>query len=152
MNFQDDRHGQLYQYWLEKKQNKIAPTRDNIDPIDFPNLLPYIFLVDVKWNPTIYSMRLVGDHIAKEIGRDCKGLTLDQIFKDKQHVEITLADYNRAAIYCQPVFSMFKSGLINKDFNAYNRLLLPLSQDGKCVNMLLGITIFSNETKLGALI
>ncbi len=145
MNFEDDRHHQLYQYWLEKKQNKIAPARSDIDPIDFPNLLPYIFLVDVKWSPLNYSMRLLGDHITIEMGKDCKGLTLDEIFANKQHAKKTIDDYNKVAINCQPVFSMFESILINKDIQAYHRLLLPLSKDGKCVNMLIGITTFIND-------
>ena len=38
---------QLYDYWLNRAEGRGMPSRGDISPVDFPDLLPLISLIDV---------------------------------------------------------------------------------------------------------
>lgn len=57
----------LFAYWRERRGDRVAPGRADIDPLDFPpSLLPHIVLIDVVREPLDFRYRLAGtaaDHI-----------------------------------------------------------------------------------------
>jgi len=147
MEFSDDRHDQLYQYWLLKKGENRAPARSDIDPLDFQNLLPNIFLFDVIKDPLDYRMRLVGTRIVQVMERDCTGMLFDEIYKGERALKVR-EDYDWVAKKMEPVYSEITAGWMNRDFLTYYRLMLPLSSDNSDVDMMLGLTTFINKKKL----
>ena len=50
----------LLAYWRQKKGDRRAPTRADIDPAEIKRLLPYVGLVDVERSPLRFRYRLVG--------------------------------------------------------------------------------------------
>src|SRR3546814_18267061 len=56
------------------------PGRRHLDPIDIPELLPNIWMIDVKRGPLRFRFRLVGTEIVKFTGRDATGCWLDEIY------------------------------------------------------------------------
>ena len=142
MEFDDDRHTQIYKYWLEKKGTKHVPSRSDLDPIDIPSLLPNIFLFDVMWDPLDYRMRLVGTRLVQVMERDCTGMHFDEIYQGERALKVR-EDYDRVAMKFEPVYSEIRAGWMNRNYLTYYRLMLPLSDDGLRVNMMLGLTTFT---------
>jgi len=50
-HFSDPRLGRLYAYWLSKRLEGGPPRRRDLDPIEIPDLLPILHLIDVLWEP-----------------------------------------------------------------------------------------------------
>jgi len=126
----------LYEYWLAKKQGRIAPTRGDIDPGELREMLPNLFLVEAVGSPHRYRYRLVGTTVVKEFGEEITGRFLDQV--DFDHVAgRVLAEYDRVAAECRPVLSRWNYEKSAGRHMIYQRLILPLSSDGKTVDMFL---------------
>ncbi len=131
----------LFDYWTEKKGSRAAPRRSDIDPLDFPKLLPYIFLYDVHSDPYSLTMRLFGTMLVEARGRDCTGETFEQVHEGVEVTDVR-KDYDKTALTLTPTIKVGAATWINKDYLKYSRLLLPLSEDGKKANMLLGFVTF----------
>jgi hypothetical protein len=55
-------HLQFYRYWRCKRENRLMPARDDIDPADIPALSPYISIVHKIEGQ--YRFRLFGSEMA----------------------------------------------------------------------------------------
>ena len=138
----------LEAYWRSKMHGQDLPARRDIDPWEMRSFLPQVFLITVTRNPMRFWFRLVGTGVAEGYGEDMSGKYLDEIDLDELHENI-LEDYERAVISAQPVYS--QCDYFRKDHKhlCYERLLLPLSSDGKTVDMLLGGAVLIEKDRLG---
>src|SRR3546814_6108920 len=60
----------LYDYWQSIRPNDLAlPGRRHFDPLDIPELLPNIQMLDVKRDPLRFRFRLIGTEIVRFTGR-----------------------------------------------------------------------------------
>lgn len=134
----------LYDYWLRKKGARIAPRRSDLDPCDIPKLLPNLMLYKVSHAPLDYRMILIGTHVVDLWGKDFTGHYFDEIFAGEAAVKIR-NHYDTVVTTAQPSIHNMDAGWLNKDYMNYSRLLLPLSDDGKVVNRLLGSLIFDKK-------
>ena len=68
----------LIAYWDRHREDAPAPKRSHIDPIEIPRLLPYVGLIDVEDNGAGFRIRLVGQHIVDNHGRNIVGDRIDR--------------------------------------------------------------------------
>ncbi len=47
----------LRDYCLDARKSRLMPTRNDIDPLDIPHLLPNIVLTDVHYEPLRFQYR-----------------------------------------------------------------------------------------------
>lgn len=62
---QSDVLRQLFQYWDEKRGDRRAPSRDDIDPAEILEVLPNVCLIDIEADPRRYRVRLMGTELVK---------------------------------------------------------------------------------------
>ncbi len=123
----------LYRYWEELRGARAMPGRVDIDPIDVPDLLPRILLINVHWDPLSFSDRLVGS-TADEL---MESETLDPATGEPADVrEVLPALWRECSETGAPARRDVEAGLQGR-IRAYECLALPLSDDGVTVNMLL---------------
>lgn len=127
----------LFEYWLSRRSGRRWPRRADIDPLDIPQLLPGVVLLDVVGAPPRFRKRLVGSTIVQKEGLDTTGRWLDDcvnpLVRDeilRQHLEAVEAPEG----CCYTVEFAGDDGKLY----SYQRLLLPLSGDGERVDMLFG--------------
>lgn len=131
----DPRLRALYAYWLQKKGERIAPRRADIAPEEIADLLPWVFLVEIVGERLRF--RLVGTAIAAEYGGKLTGRYIDEV--DLNHVTAQVTgEYGKSARDVLPVASRWKYTKNDGRYLDYERVILPLSEDGKTVNMFLG--------------
>lgn len=123
--------------WRSKMRGDVLPARRDIDPWEMRSFLRQVFLVTVTQNPLRFWFRLVGTRIAEDYGEDITGRYLDEIDLDDVRRDIE-EGYEIAAREGRPVYSRCDYRKHDRRHLAYERLLLPLSSDGKRVDMLLG--------------
>jgi hypothetical protein len=137
----EPRHASLQQlkaYWLAKKGAALAPPRSAIRPEEIVALLPNLALVDVVGDLPRFRVRLFGTALAAAYGGDITGKFVDEVDFGRvggdviQHMTTVVRE-------CRPVavrISLTKSE--DRRHIDYERIWLPLSQDGIRVTMLLG--------------
>ena len=119
------------------------PARRDFDPSEVPTLLPHVQLVDMIDGRFRY--RLVGTELVRAFGRDYTGQFPDDMFPGPRGRMICEV-FGRVWDARQPMFLRSKYITTrNLDLLA-NRLYLPLSDEGREVNMLLGAVTFDFGT------
>lgn len=129
-------------YWDEKRAGRTMPSRSDIDPLDIPDLLPCVNLIDIVPPDGRLLVRLVGTEICARFGTDYTGRFLDEIdFGDV--TEKILADYGQAASSGQPYYTAHRFRKSDRDFYySIERAIFPLSSDGKVADKLLAVLDF----------
>lgn len=112
------------------------PGRADIDPIDIPNLLPYVSLIDVEQEPYRMRYRLIGTHITEAIGRDSTGRYFDELYEGRT-LEEMVRRFSTVVRANLPARFIVKATFADKEYRHYETIHLPLSDDGKSVNMIL---------------
>jgi len=126
----------LYRYWASKRGDRTMPARADIDPTEIPALLPIIVLIDIVGIGD-YRYRLAGTEIVRNFGRDMTGKTFAEVLPGGAYAEYITGLVNDVvstgrALYSEGVFTA--EGHIDRQVR---RLALPLSADGRVVDMLL---------------
>lgn len=132
---------QIFAYWLAKKGDRIAPSRSDIDPSEIKKLLPYIGLADVERNPLRFRYRLIGTEITTAYGHELTGRYLDEADLNAHEREI-IEEYQRVVERCEPACATWEYARDDGRHIRYERLALPLSSDGRTVDMLFGGAVF----------
>ena len=63
----------IYKYWDSKRQGRRMPSRSDMDPVEIPEFLSNVILVDVFYEPLWFRYRLVGTDRVKKRGFDPTG-------------------------------------------------------------------------------
>lgn len=127
-------------YWKGKKGDRVAPARADIDPVDIPRLLPRIMLVDVERTDSgeaEFRYRLSGTGIRSVHGYDATGLRPRDLTPEA-YGKLIHAHYRAAVEARQPLAHVIVM-ITNKKQRSYARLILPLSEDGETINMLMTV-------------
>ena len=131
----------LYDYWLAKcRALGRLPSRQEIDPGDMKRILRYVIMFDVKRETGRYRFRhrLVGTHIVEMFDKDLTGLYVDETSTAAEYPEV----YERLAAVVdrrEPVYGLYHAPTPNREFVEYEHLTVPLSADGRTVDVLLGV-------------
>jgi hypothetical protein len=112
------------------------PSRAAISPAEIPQLLPYIFMVDVERNPLRFRFRLIGTQICQWAGRDVTGMYTDDPIYGTRGSQVT-HQYAEVAATGRPLYSEQPAARPERDYVFYDRLVLPLAQDGRTIDILL---------------
>lgn len=136
----------LYDYWLARCRDGCPPRRSDIDPIDLPHLLRWLWLVDVArdapdW-PLRFRARLMGTEHVTTMGHDPTGKWMDEAFPTFL-TNPTYSDYVQVAENAMPSYRAGKPLYhLDKEHVRMERIMLPLAGDDKSIDMILAITVY----------
>jgi hypothetical protein len=131
----------IYYYWDEKRAGRAMPRRSDLDPLEFPRLLPDIGLVDVVPDDRRYVYRLIGTNEALMRGRDPTGLAVKDAYFGTS-VQSVYLNYDKVVRERQPVIDRDPSRTSDDRYICHETIFLPLSDDGERVNMVLFLTVY----------
>lgn len=141
---------ELHGYWAGVRRGRECPVRSDIDPIEIPHLLPHLAITEIVEDQSTgrkfrIRYRLAGTQIEQYFGCSLTNQYLDDLIQGPftDFIESLYSELIRTRLphYSESTFAI--SG--EADALRAKRLLLPLSDDQKCVNMVLGGVIFSND-------
>ena len=136
----------LYNYWQSIHPDSGGlPGRRHLDPVDIPELLPNIWMIDVQRAPLRFRFRLVGTEVVKFTQRDVTGRWLDEIYPDYENTE-AFRRHRDCAENGRPSYR--KSGVLSNPGRNYieaERLYLPLAEDGQEVDIVLVMTLYTGD-------
>jgi hypothetical protein len=141
----DARVRRLLDYWRSiHPAGGGLPGRAHFEPTALPDLLRWLWLLDVVRAPLRFRCRLVGTGHREMMGRDLTGRWVDEVFpefpKSETYANLIAAAagetrWSRGA----PIFAA------TKNYVATEWLVLPLASDGATVDMLLGLALYTRE-------
>ena len=136
---------QFYEYWLSKFDGNNLPSRQDIDPLDFPELMPSILIVDVVPEGGVrrYCFRLFGTEHVEFNQRDLTGKFVDEVFSAEDTRKVHDA-YDSIIETRTPHHWRSNIMLAGREFIHYERLMLPLASDGKTVDKMIGVFEFGH--------
>ncbi len=140
---------QFLDYWLAKHgADGHLPSRTDIDPAEIPKLLPGIALIDVEASDDAYRFkyRLLGTRHSYVTQQNMVGLYLEDCTSPDE-LPVISATYTNVARQKLPHFQsrQFLSAAHGETIG-YQRIVVPLAQDGETVNMLFGYWLFSGAS------
>lgn len=136
-------HCELFEYWRSKAPAGGLPPRGAIDAVDIPRLLPWIVVFDVIWEDgrPEFRFRVIGTGCVERYGRDATGRRFEEVYEGE-----TLArqqsTYEQAARTGAPDRARPEFPVSEKEHVVYDRLILPLADDGVTVDALIALMIF----------
>jgi hypothetical protein len=141
------KHRDSYAYWDGKRPEPgRLPGRGALDPLDIPELLPVIWLVDVvRLDAGVhFRTRLSGTLTVDLYGTDPTGLWFEELYAEP-HLSRQLATYRAVAAAGRAHCTRLRVPMEDREHQVYDRLILPLAEDGATVDMLLGCHAYDPE-------
>jgi hypothetical protein len=137
-------------YWIQKRGDRLLPSRRDIDPIEIPRkVLPNVQLIDVIDGGARFRYRLIGTATVDAYGEDFTGRYPDEMFPP------TLRDfihdiYGKVCTWKAPLF--LKNRYVTaKGFKlASKRIYMPLSDDDAQVRQIFGVLTFEYDSSVAA--
>jgi hypothetical protein len=148
-----DRHPRfrrLADYLAERAPHGKLCGRQHVDPVEIPDLLPYIVLVDVLRRGDAeprFRYRLVGTEVAKRHGSDYTGKSPEEAFIEPMAGQI-VASYRWVLAHGKPHYRSAVIPAANREFILHERIVFPLARDGATIDMLIGIVVYPNGDKV----
>ena len=124
-----------FAFWESIRAGRPMPGRADIDPSEIVGILPCVFLLDVRPEPLDFRYRLIGTKMSNNINRDHTGSCMSEIEHQRAPSRIWTA-CERVVTHRVPLSS--DTPYVGKlhEFKTTEDLIMPLSEDGKTVNML----------------
>lgn len=131
----------LYDYWRSLCRGASPPSRRDIDPVEIPELLPNIFLIDVIGDAEDFVFRLAGSLVEEAFSMALRGRSIAEIHR-AAGTPIPVAQHIEVARGGGPRYREGSVLVAGRGHWRTQRLLLPLSSDGRIVDVLVGGAIF----------
>lgn len=130
----------LLEAWNGWRGDRSVPDRADVDPVDIPDLLPNLILLDVEGDD--FRFRLVGEQVASRYGGRLKGRLISDVMSGPG-LDETLYEHRRCAEDRRAVIVSQERELATADDRrAYMRLILPLGNDGPRASHIVGVMDF----------
>ena len=125
-------------YWRTKLGDRAMPSRRDIDPAEIPQLLPYVMLTDVLSDPLDFRYRLIGTGIRGISWNDYTGKRYSEV-PGKGQGSVVWAHCVEVVRSKTPLVAATPYIGPDQHVSCCETLLLPLSQNGSDVNMILQV-------------
>jgi len=129
----------LVAYWFDTCSGRPMPARRDINPIEIPSALAQIWLCDYLPDSGRFRYRLAGEEINDFWGFNLSGKYLDEIVPAERLASVT-KKYRMALELPAIVYDRACLSLTEEISRNGERIILPLSDDGRTMNALLGAT------------
>jgi hypothetical protein len=127
----------LKSYWDRKRDGRTFPARADIKPAEMKEHLGWIVLIDVL--PDEFRYRMIGSRVTAYFLRNATGKTVHEAFAGfgQPAVDCVLASHRRTAEEKTILRVSGGAGWLGQPSFDFDTLCLPLSDDGRAVNMIL---------------
>jgi hypothetical protein len=138
------RFQRLASYLASKVPPGRLPGRQHIDPLEIPDLLPYLMLIDVvpqHSGPARYRIRLAGTEVVAIQGSDGTGQYVEEVLTAEQGCAEIRRGYDEIVRSHRPEY---RSGVVatpGREHIDYERIAFPLAADGEHVDMLIFVFV-----------
>jgi len=122
-------------YWQRIRGGRRMPSRQDFDPLDIPQILPYVMLIDVLHEPLDFRFRLLGSGHDQIVACNYKGMRFSELAHLRRGNPVW-EEYERVALEGTPLRSFVPYVGADPHIRRVEHCLMPLSSDGELVDMI----------------
>lgn len=126
----------VYDYWADKSVAGRLPSRRDIDPVDIYDCLSWLMILEAVEGGRDFRIRLAGSHIEEAHDRPLKGLMVGDLGAGSEMAQV-LDRFRNALATKAPNFHSGSLSMVGRAFIEFDRVALPLAEDGETVTHLL---------------
>lgn len=129
----------IHEYWsLKRRDGGDLPGYQDINLGEMPDLVPYVWLIDVAHRPMRFRFHTIGSVLVTWAGEDNTGKWFDEVWPTYDPAVFVEVVERR-----QPSWTRGPSAFRpeRRDYEI-ERVRLPLARDGKTVDMILALSVF----------
>jgi len=126
----------IYEYWLKKCSGGALPARRDIDPVDVYDCLSMLMILDVVDGGRDFRIRLAGSEVEDAHDRPLKGVMVSDMGQGAE-MKALLERFQSVVRTREPDFRSASLAMVGRAFIEFDRVALPLAEDGETVTHLL---------------
>ena len=131
-------------YWDEHRGHRAMPARGDVDPMDFPRLLPTTYLLERTASDN-FIVRVAGTRFREVYGREVTGEKISEFIPSDSgrdfHTDVELCCRHIGPVFRDGRATWRPSGVATR----FQRVMLPLGDRDSFVDHLLGFAVFFDE-------
>ena len=135
-SIEDRRLRRLYEYWDEKRGDRRAPARADINPAEIADLLGYVDIFEVQDTPRDFKVRLNGSEVTRMLGQEITGKWCSEVISGEDAERCKRA-FNICVDEWTPAIVETTLAFCGKPHAAQTFVALPLSADGDRVDTII---------------
>lgn len=139
----------MLDYWTRKRGDRLMPRPDEMDPVEFPALLPNIIVLKIAYDPFEITYRLMGEETIQANGGNFRGRTVTSLDEVRPFFGSMLFEfYKWVALARRPVGAGGSMEFAGRGFMNFEAVYLPLSMDGERTDRIFGATAYTSVSAL----
>jgi hypothetical protein len=127
-------------YWLSLRPAEGLPGRQHFDPLDIPDLMPRVWMLDVLREPLRYRYRFAGTKEVESLQREVTGKMFDELHP---HCYDTLS--GRFFEIVRHGVATYRKGKVvaihKKEHMTVENCIVPMARDGTNVDLVMALTV-----------
>ena len=127
---------ELVSYWRQLDPAPTVPHRQQFNPVDIPQCLRNIILLDVGTDSPRYFIRLAGSAVNPVYQTSVTGEYLENVLSDHDRPEI-IAQYDYSVTHQTPTYMAGAIDVLSGKRLEYERVILPLTSNRETTDKLL---------------
>jgi len=131
----------LYRDWDSRRGGREFPSRADFDVLDFKYVIGQLALIDVSYDPLRFRFRLHGTGISQRVGYEMTGKELDDLPPPLVRSSMR-RHYSEVVGRRVPIVEARERQIRDDSIVDSEALALPLSSDGKTIDMLMVGVVF----------
>jgi hypothetical protein len=136
----DARLSHVLSCWQRWRGLQLWPARDDIDPFDFKQLLPNVFMLEAVDGGARFRYVLTGTAVRQQLGFELSDKHLDDVFTGEQLKRITSNYTTVMSGYGHYVLQLWTQR--KRPIMQFRRLLLPMASDRTRIDFVLGFALY----------
>lgn len=129
-------------YWLNARGSKIVPAYRDLDPVQMPWALPFVFVLE-REQEDMFRYRLVGEDMQTRLSSSMRGKTAFDIF-EPSYAEWTEQRWKRAADELLASYVYTRHETADGRHIISQRILFPAVDQAGTTRFLIGVSSFDN--------
>jgi len=140
----------LYNYWNGVRGKRPMPSRQDIDPMAIPKLLPFVFMYNVTAEGGGYTVRIAGEELIRFLGSNPKGHPAGSSMTQRGAM-VLVKVLDAVAMERAPKFRAGKAHWRpEREHRDFEGCFLPLSSDGQTVDIIFGGVKFPRDQSMAS--
>jgi hypothetical protein len=134
----------LYSRWAKFASSGRLPSVSDMNIDELVAECPGVAVIEVQRRPDLsrrYRYARVGSEHTESLGRDIEGYYIDELVAPQQIAHFERV-YDEIVEKGQPHYWMRMNALIGSKIHTFERLLVPVAEDGKTVDALIGVWVW----------
>ncbi len=139
----DPKIKQAISYWLSKRGDRLAPTRADMNAREIKAFLPHFQILEIVNGGPAYRPRLMGTAIVESMKEDVTGRLFDEN-TPRPAARRALRAVRWVMEHKKPLRTFApRTAIEGQEFLSHESVFLPLSSDGKTIDMMAVVGVFS---------